>query len=285
MLEERRGALETSLRELAEDGRATFGVYFKDLTEGATIRRDADHVMHAASLMKVPILLEALRRVDSGKLRLEDELPVANEFKSIVDDSSFSIQLDPPTDGPTMGKLGTTASVEFLAREMIMRSSNLATNVLLSHLGAEAVQRFTNELGAESVKVRRCVEDPKAYQQGINNETDAAGIGIVMEAALRSPRLSGTAHAKVWQILTGQTFNDQIPAGIPKSAGAIVGHKTGFISSVQHDAAIVHLRDGRDYVLVILATDFGANDAGRKRVKQTSRRMSRAVFEAMTAPE
>ena len=135
------------------------------------------------------------------------------------------------------------------------------------------------------MKVRRCVEDSKAYEQGLNNETDAEGMGLTMEAAVRSAKLSAAAHAKAWEMLTGQVFNDQIPAGLHPQSGAVVGHKTGSISSVQHDAAIVRLPDGREYVLVILASDFGANDVGRARVEQTTQRLSRAVWEAMIAPQ
>ena len=184
-----------------------------------------------------------------------------------------------------MAKLGQKATLEFLAREMIVRSSNLATNIVLSHVGPENVQRFSDALGAPTVRVRRCLEDGKAYEKGLNNETDAAGMATIMEAALRSSKLSREAHAKAWEILAGQTLNEQIPAGIPRQAGTIVAHKTGSISSVQHDAAIVRLPDGREYVLVLLANDFGANDAGRKRVVEQTRRMSRAVWEAMIAPD
>jgi beta-lactamase class A len=134
------------------------------------------------------------------------------------------------------------------------------------------------------VKVRRCVEDLKAHEKGLNNETDAAGMASVMEAAVRSSKLTDAARAKAWEILTGQTFNDEIPAGLHPQSGAIVGHKTGSMSSVQHDAAVVRLPDGREYVLVLLANDFGANEEGRRKVIEAARRMSRAVWEAMIAP-
>ena len=275
--------LEKQLRAIAGEGGASYGIYFKDLSGGKPIRIGADKVMHAASTMKTPAMLEALRRVDAKKMRLNDELEVKNEFKSVVDGSPFSMNLDPEVEASLISKLGQKASVELLTREMIVHSSNLAANILLSHLGPASVQRFTNALGARSVKVRRCLEDPKAYEKGLNNETDAAGMGAVMEAARRSRKLSRAARAKAWEILAGQTFNEQIPAGLPPESGAIVGHKTGSISSVQHDAAVVRLRDKREYVLVLLANDFGANEEGRKRVIEQTRRMSRAAYEAMSA--
>jgi beta-lactamase class A len=105
-----------------------------------------------------------------------------------------------------------------------------------------------------------------------------------MEAVVRTPKLSAAAKAKAWEILIGQTFNEEIPAGLHPQSGAVVAHKTGSISSVQHDAAVVRLPDGREYVLVLLANDFGANEAGRERVYAAARKMSRAVWEAIIAP-
>lgn len=275
--------LQASLRQIAAASGARFGVYVKDLTTGQTLSINPSLSMHAASTMKTPVLLEVLRRVDAGTLSLADEVPVKNEFKSLADGSPFAIVLE-EGDGPTAKHLGGRASLEFLVTEMIVRSSNLATNVVLSLVGPENVQAFTDALGAPTVKVRRCVEDLKAFDEGLNNETDAAGMASLMEAAVRSPKLTGAARAKAWEILTGQTFNDEIPAGLHPQSGAVVGHKTGFTSSVQHDAAVVRLPDGREYVLVLLANDFGGSEEGRRKVVDAARKMSRAVWGAMVAP-
>jgi len=278
-----RAALEQRLRAIAAEGGAAYGVYFRDLGGGKPIEIRADRPMHAASTIKTAVMLEALRRVDAGTLRSDDELDVKNEFPSLVDGSPFSITLDPAVEAELQPLLGQRASVELLVREMIVRSSNLAANILLTRLHPASVQRFADQLGARSVKVRRCLEDGKAFAQGINNETDARGMGRLMEAARRSRKLSRAARETAWQMLAGQTFNEQIPAGLPEGSGALVAHKTGSISSVQHDAAVVRLRDGREYVLVLLADGFGANEAGRQRVVEQTRRMSLAVYDAMSS--
>lgn len=278
-----RADLEKTLRAIAAEGGAAYGIYFKDLSGGAPIRIGADKTMHAASTMKTAVMLELLHRVDKKTLRLGDELEVKNEFASVVDGSPFSMTLEPEAEVTLIPLVGQKASLELLMHEMITRSSNLAANILLSLLSPPSVQRFTDALGAKTVKVRRCLEDGKAYAKGLNNETDAAGMGKLMEAARRSRKLSRAARDKAWEMLAGQTFNEQIPAGLPPDSGALVAHKTGTISSVQHDCAVVRLRDGREYVLVLLANDFGANDEGRQRVVEQTRRMSRAAFDAMSA--
>ena len=105
----------------------------------------------------------------------------------------------------------------------------------------------------------------------------------MMEARVRSPRLSDASKRRAWEILAAQMWNEQIPAGILRQAGVVVAHKTGTISTVQHDAAIVRLPDGREYVLVLQADGF-KGDQAREKIFATTRRMSRAVWEAMIAP-
>lgn len=277
-------ALGRTLDALASEGRATFGIVVKDLRTGGTVARNATTVMHAASTMKTAVLLEALRRVDAGSLSLATGVPVVDCFPSAVDGSPFRVALDGENETRLAPFLGKAARLDFVAREMIVRSSNAATNLMLGLCPPKEVQAFVELLGAGGVKVRRMVEDEKAYQAGLSNETDAAGMAALMEAAVRSPLLSAGSRRLAFDILAAQEFNEQIPAGIPKQAGAVVAHKTGNISKVQHDAAVVRLPDGREYVLVLLATDFGADEEGRKRVIETTRKMSRAVWEAMIAP-
>ncbi len=280
----RAAALGKELDAIAAGTKATFGIVVKDLGTGVTVKRNGAAVMHAASTMKTAVLLEALRRVDEGTLALSNGVPVVDCFPSIVDGSPFRLELEAGGDERIAPFIGGTARVDFVAREMIVRSSNLATNLMLGLCPPKDVQRFVDALGAPTVKVRRMVEDTKAYEAGISNETDAEGMAALMEAAVRSPKLSAEARRLAFEILAAQEFNDQIPAGIPKQAGAVVAHKTGTISKVQHDAAVVRLPDGREYVLVLLATDFGANEEGRKGVVEATRKMSRAVWEAMIAP-
>lgn len=278
------GALGKALDALAAGTKATFGIVVKDLQTGQALRRNATTTMHAASTMKTAVLLEALRRVEEGTLSLSTGVPVVTCFPSAFDGSPFDVEMDPASEGRLAPYLGKSARLDFLAREMIVRSSNVATNLMLGLCPPKDVQRFVDALGAPSVKVRRGVADEKAFEAGFSNETDAEGMAALMEAAVRSPRLAPETRRLAFEILAGQEFNDQIPAGIPKQAGAVVAHKTGNISKVQHDAAVVRLPDGREYVLVLLATDFGANEEGRKEVIETTRKMSRAVWEAMIAP-
>jgi beta-lactamase class A len=274
------GAVKSRVEALVAGRKESYGVAFLDLTSGASFSLNEKKVFHAASTMKTPVMLELLRRVDAGELSLDREIEVVNEFKSLVDGSPFTLELEAVEDGQVAPLLGKKASLAFLMKEMIVRSSNLATNLLLSMLGPGSVQRFADELGAPTVHVRRCVEDGKAYEKGLNNETDAAGMAALLRAAIETPKLSPHAKALAWDTLAAQTWNEEIPAGLHPQSGAVVAHKTGWISTARHDAAVVALPDGRRYVLVILASFTDGKD-GDARVLDTGKKISRAVWDAM----
>jgi beta-lactamase class A len=207
-----------------------------------------------------------------------------NSFASAADGSRFAVELYDLEEPETRKAVGQKASVAFLAREMIVRSSNLAANVLLTKVGVEPVRKLLAAIGAPSVEVRRLVEDVRAFEKGMSNETDARGMGALMEACVRSRLLSEKARSLAFDLLAAQTFNEQVPAGIPRQAGVVVAHKTGSITSVRHDAAILRFPDGRDVVLVLLAGGFEDGEEGRARVVSATRKMARAVWDAVIAP-
>lgn len=271
------------LAELSKDGVARYGIVFEDLTSGARIAVGEREVMHAASTMKTPVMLEVLRRVDDGTLDWELPITVKNEFRSVVDGSKFTCEPEGEADADVVPLLGKTAPLSLLVRAMITRSSNIAANLVLELVGAERVQALADRIGAPTVRVRRGVSDLKAFEAGISNETDAAGMAAVMKAAVRSPLLTEASRRRAFEILAAQVWNEQIPAGIPRQAGAVVAHKTGSISTVQHDAAVVRLPDGREYILVLLADGF-KGEAAREKVYETTRKMSRTVWDAMIVP-
>ncbi len=203
---------------------------------------------HAASTMKVPVMIEAFRQANVRKLKLDDKVLVTNQFTSIQDGSPFVLAATEDSDGETYKALGTKLSYRQLIEASITVSSNLATNLLIEHLGARNVQATTDIMGASGMQVLRGVEDQKAFDAGKNNTTDALGLLTLFEALGKGKAVSAKASAEMVDILKRQKFNDGIPAGLP--AGTVVAHKTGTITRIHHDAGIVYA--ARPYVLVIL---------------------------------
>lgn len=236
--------VETTIRESGAD----VAVAFATLDGNASWSIGADEPFHAASTMKVPVLIELYHQAHQGKLRLDDPLAIRNEFRSLADGSPYS--LDPSDDSETelYRAVGNTRTLAELCELMITVSSNLATNLLIERLGIDNIQHGVRSLGADGMQVLRGVEDSKAFHQGLNNTTTARALAQLMSAIARGEAVDAASSRAMSAILERQTFNEGIPVGVPP--GTRVAHKTGEITRIQHDAAIVYAP--RPFVLVIL---------------------------------
>jgi beta-lactamase class A len=240
----------------------TVAVVYHNLGTGATSARNEDQTFHAASTMKLPVMMALFQAVDDGELRLDQPVPVRNEFASLADGSPFS--LDPKEDGdPDLYQaVGSTRPLEELIRRMIVRSSNLATNLLIDRIGASRAQDLMRGLGAYRIRILRGVEDDKAYRAGLNNVTAAQDLAIALTVLAQGTTFKPASNQKMIEILKGQEFNEKIPAGLPP--GTPVAHKTGDITGFHHDAAIVYPPGEKPYVLVVLTEGYtDEKDANR----------------------
>jgi len=224
------------------------GLVLLPLDGRGAVMVEPDKVFHAASTMKVPVMIELFRQAKAGRLRLDDPLPVVNDFHSIVDGSVYHLKVDDDSDAEVYKAVGRTMTLRELCEAMITVSSNLAANLLIERLGVENIRATVARLGATGMNVRRGVEDQKAFDQGLNNTTTARGLAVLLQKLARGKAVDARSDAEMVAILKRQKFNDGIPAGVPQ--GTPVAHKTGTITTIHHDAAIVYGR--RPYVLVIL---------------------------------
>lgn len=248
---------------------ASAGIAYIDLESGESFFRNADSSFHAASTMKVPVMIEVFRSARSGRLSMKQGILVVNQFASIVDGSPYS--LDRASDGDTTlyRRIGRRVPVDTLLRLMITRSSNLATNTLIALVGAEEVTRVMRGLGARHIEVRRGVEDGKAYDRGLNNTTTARDLAVILRAVEDGKDVMPAERQQMLDVLLAQEFNDKIPAGVPK--GVRVAHKTGEITAHSHDAAIVYPPGRRPYVLVVLTGGIPNATAADRLIADVSR--------------
>ena len=240
--------LESRVRSLIEKSGAGVAVAFRTLDGRSELLIDPDKTFHAASTMKVPVMIELFRQADAGTLRLDEPLVVRNEFRSIVDGSPYSLSVGDDSDREVYANIGKPMTLRALNEAMITVSSNFATNLLIDRLGVENVRKTVTRLGADGMQVLRGVEDSKAFEKGLNNSTTARGLLVLLEKLGRGEAVNAKADAEMVNVLARQKFNDAIPAGLP--AGTRVAHKTGNITRIHHDAAIVY--GPRPYVLVVL---------------------------------
>ncbi len=229
---------------------ALVGVAYIDLGRGDTLYINADSVMHAASTMKLPVMMRLYREADEHSLSLDRKVLLVNRFASIVDSSRYS--LDSTVDGDTAmyHYVGDSVSVRELIRHMITRSSNLATNTLIALANADSINAMMRSLGASRMRVLRGVEDEKAFEAKRNNTATARDLATLLRVLETGRAASPRATAEMRDVLMAQQFNEKIPAGLPP--GTRVAHKTGDITAIAHDAAIVYPVGRTPYILVVL---------------------------------
>jgi beta-lactamase class A len=217
-------------------------------------------VFHAASTMKTPVMIEVYKQASQGRFSLQDSILVKNEFKSIVDGSTYSMDIKDDSNEGLYHVIGKQMTMEALVYDMITYSSNLATNILIEKVGAANVMETMEAMGAYDIQVLRGVEDSKAYQQGLNNTTTAYDLMLIFQKLALHQAVNPATDQVMINVLLEQKFNEIIPAALPKSVK--VAHKTGSITGVQHDSGIVYLPDGRKYVLILLSKNLQDSKQG-----------------------
>lgn len=249
---------------------------------GEELLINPDLRFHAASTMKVPVMIELFRQVEAGQRKLDDTVVVTNQFTSIHDGTPYTLSATEDSDGEIYKAMGTPLSYRALVEAAITVSSNLATNILIEHLGAKNVQATVDKMQASGMQVLRGVEDQKAFDAGKNNTTTARGLLTLFEAIGKGQAVSASSSAQMVDILKRQKFVEGIPAGLPP--GTPVAHKTGSITRIRHDAGIVY--SNRPYVLVVLTRGIQDSKVADALIASISRELAAAVIrERASQPE
>jgi beta-lactamase class A len=254
--------------ELAKN-KGVFALAYKNLLSGEEILINEKMNFHAASTMKTPVMIEAYKQAKAGKFSINDSLVVKNEFKSIVDGSTYSLNPKDDSETDLYKKAGKKVKIYDLLYLMIIQSSNLATNIIIDLVGAQNANQTMRDMGALDIQVLRGVEDTKAFRAGLNNTTTAYDQMLIFSKMAEGLIVDKTSSDAMINILLDQKFNDKIPAKLPKNVK--VAHKTGWITGVNHDAGIVILPDGRKYVLVLLSKELEDDKAAVKSMAKVSK--------------
>jgi beta-lactamase class A len=248
---------------------AEVAVSYRSLGRGGRLDVNAHTSFHAASTMKIPVMIEVLRAAEEGRLSLDQGILLVNQFRSIVDGSVYSLDPGSDSDSSMYGRVGERVPVRELLERMIVRSSNLATNALIALVGADRANAAAHALGATEMRVLRGVEDQKAFDAGLINSTTSADLAALLEHIEGGDALDAPHTRLMKEILLRQELNDEIPAGLPP--GTRVAHKTGSITATLHDAAIVYPANGAPYVLVVLTRGIPDQAVARQLIADISR--------------
>ncbi|MBZ9729038.1 class A beta-lactamase-related serine hydrolase [Salegentibacter sp. JZCK2] len=262
--------LQQKIDSIFKSTQGDFAIAFKDLSlDKDSILINQHENFHAASTMKTPVMIEVFKQVSEGKFSLKDSLLIKNEFKSILDGSLYAMELGRDSGEHLYEQIGRKRRIEDLVTDMIIYSSNLATNIVIELVDAKNVNKTMREMGASNINVLRGVEDMKAYEAGLSNSTTAYDLMLIFEALANGNAVSTEADEKMLNILRQQKHTDLIPKLLPKDLK--IANKTGWITGVHHDSALIEVPDGRKYVLVLLSKNMKDMEAGTKMLTEVSK--------------
>jgi beta-lactamase class A len=260
----------------AAAGAESLAVALYDYRTHETWEYQGERWFHAASTIKVPVLLGVFAAIEEGRFKTSSRVHVRNRFLSVVDGRPYRIDAARDSNQDVHAQVGRTLQVGELAQHMIVTSSNLATNLLIDLVGLPQIQETMKRFGLHGIELVRGVEDLTAWEHGINNRVTADGLLGALRLLEEDRHFAPDVRGEMLWILHAQEFRSGIPAGLPDDAR--VAHKTGEISTMAHDAGIVYLPDREPYVLVVL-TEWDRDVSGRK---QAIASVSRVVYEHVT---
>lgn len=200
--------------------------YYKNLITGETFGYQEDMPLQAASVIKIPVLIEAFSRIQGGDLEKDQTVIIRKEDKL-----------------PSCGALnymhdGLAVTIEDLYTLMIILSDNTATNLLIRQLGMNNINTTLQELGLHNTRINRLLFDSKQSSLGIQNYISAYEIGVLLEKMYFGELISPEASLEMLRILKNQRLNGKIPFFLHGKAD--IAHKTGEDDGITHDVGIVY---------------------------------------------
>lgn len=225
------------------------GFYYKNLITGEEAGVNGAEPFLAASVIKLPILIELFFQMEQGilnggelfVLKEEDKMPGCGSLRFLHE--------------------GVRLTLEDLYSLMITVSDNTATNLLIKRIGMEAVNRRMEEFGFRGIRLNRLLFDHAAAAQGIENTAAPEEIGHLLEGIYRGTVVSKSASDRMLSILLGQQLNGKIPFYLDEFE---IAHKTGEDEGITHDVGIVFA----DQPFVVCFCGNGVNVPGFERLIQ-----------------
>jgi beta-lactamase class A len=218
---------------------------------------------YAASTMKLPLLLAAYRSHDAGRLDLDTAVRVHNVARSQAA-GRYGLERTDDSDPEVWDRLGQDVSLRWLCRRMVVRSSNLATNLVLAEVGLDAVAAAVRATGASGVEVVRGIGDYAAQASGRANLVTADGLSRLLTAIADGHAASPATCTAVAEVLAANEVATDVRAGLPP--GTWVAHKNGWVDGVVHDAALVRPDDAAPFVLTVCTRTDWPNDRAHRLV-------------------
>lgn len=254
--------LENSLQALANEYKSIHpSVFVWDYETGKYAALNSQEQFPAASIIKIPVLLQLFRSIEAGQLTIDDKMTLTDYYRA---EGSGDIQFQ---------RTGNQYSMDYLARKMIEISDNSSTNMLMSSIGGmNDVNRAIKSWGLKNTEVNNWLPDMKG-----TNLTTTEDLARMLYNIDNSDFLSPVSKDKIFDYMGHVKNNRLIHAGLNPNAKFF--HKTGDIGHTMGDAGIVVMPDGHKYIVSIMAKRPYNSPAG----KDFTVRASEIIYNALSA--
>ena len=206
----------------------------------------AEEPQIAASVIKIPIMIEAFRQREAGTLDFDGETTVKEEDKM------------PSCGALTYMHTGLRVTIRDLVTLMIILSDNTATNMLIERLGMDNVNATMEALGmSPGTRLRRKLFDAERARQGIQNTVTAADMAALLGRMLEGTLISPEASREMLRIMGDQRLNGKMPFYL-HSRGIDCAHKTGEDDGITHDVGIIGTEPETIFCFLSSETDVPA---------------------------
>ena len=223
----------------------------------------------AASTLKLPLVMAAHRLAGAGRLDLDEQVRVTSRFTSRPTGPPYELTPDYDNDDEPWQRLGGTAPLRWLMERAIVRSSNLATNLLIDRVGLDAVNEVYDPVGATASRLRRGIQDTRADDPRHRQHRHGCRPGSRRVRAARRPAARSARGRRGGAAAGGQRVERRHPRR--SAAGTYVAHKAGWTDDCCHDVAVVRPVDEPPFVLSIFTGTRLARGGGARRRRRGGR--------------
>src|SRR5690625_4290540 len=234
-----------------------FSIYI-ETGEGSIASHESEK-RRAASLIKLPILMEGFRQLQAGKVNKDSLVYIDNSMR--VGGNGVISYLSN----------GHICSIQNLLELMIIVSDNTATNMLLDRLQIDLVNALANSVGCKDTVIERKLMDTTAKAAGLDNYTSAKDMVILLKTMYENNGLfSRKSQLHMLKILGNQQFTHKLPLYAEEKDGISIYNKTGELEGVEHDVAIIEAK-GHALYAAVLSEGIHPNAEGQKHISNIGR--------------
>ena len=257
--------LREKLQEYEKRTDYTISIYFEYFPTGANVATHKDEKIWPASLIKIPVAMAAMKKVQDGTWKLDNELVILDQDK----DSEYGELYKMPT--------GTTLTIRRLLEESLINSDNTAHFILLRNIEGHELEDVFVHLGMDDVidSLKRNKKDAD-----IDNRITAKRYSIFFRSLYNATFLN-QKYSEMFLDILGGAPKEYISLGLPEDINFV--HKTGIRidEKVMADSGVVYA-GGRPYLITVMIAQKEDGDLNREEIKKLFKDIGSLVYSYVT---